>query len=254
MRYIKKKGYKTVTDFYLDIAQEKLELNDVIEEYLESIHKENEPSEASIRSAEEYVTTTEAAEIATSNDHRSSGNRHQQGCARHRQEPHRHRIYACQMLQPDLWRRGVRVRLHAWHQDTPHGLPERARDVQPVRIPHHPRKMEREGGKWLHRHPPRGGKRRYCDRDEHYLRDRKRGGHIAPLVEYQLRRWSFPRELYRPGKRYRLAQPIDQEDQHRERREASRAAEHLSKTSWPILPFIGITFSIYAYKREGSCL
>ena len=52
MRYIKKKGYKTVTDFYLDIAQEKLELNDVIEEYLESIHKENEPSEASIRSAE----------------------------------------------------------------------------------------------------------------------------------------------------------------------------------------------------------
>ena len=68
MRYIKKKGYKTVTDFYLDIAQEKLELNDVIEEYLESIHKENEPSEASIRSAEEYVTTTEAAEIATSKD------------------------------------------------------------------------------------------------------------------------------------------------------------------------------------------
>ena len=68
MRYIKKKGYKTVTDFYLDIAQEKLDLNDVIEEYLESIHKENEPSEASIRSAEEYVTTTEAAEIATSKD------------------------------------------------------------------------------------------------------------------------------------------------------------------------------------------
>ena len=68
MRYIKKKGYKTVTDFYLDIAQEKLEPNDVIEEYLESIHKENEPSEASIRSAEEYVTTTEAAEIATSKD------------------------------------------------------------------------------------------------------------------------------------------------------------------------------------------
>ena len=68
MRYIKKKGYKTVTDFYLDIAQEKLELNDVIEEYLESIHKENEPSEASIRSAEEYVTTTEAEEIATSKD------------------------------------------------------------------------------------------------------------------------------------------------------------------------------------------
>ena len=68
MRYIKKKGYKTVTDFYLDIAQEKLDLNDVIEEYLESIHKENEPSEASIRSAEEYVTTTEAEEIATSKD------------------------------------------------------------------------------------------------------------------------------------------------------------------------------------------
>ncbi len=68
MRYIKKKGYKTVTDFYLDIAQEKLDPNDVIDAYLESVHKENEPGEAPVRSAETYVKTTEAEEIASNKD------------------------------------------------------------------------------------------------------------------------------------------------------------------------------------------
>ena len=68
MRYIKKKGYKTVTDFYLDIAQEKLDPNDVIDAYLESVHKENEPGEAPVRSAESYIKTTEAEEIASNKD------------------------------------------------------------------------------------------------------------------------------------------------------------------------------------------
>ena len=68
MRYIKKKGYKTVTDFYLDIAQEKLDPNDIIDAYLESVHKENEPGEAPVRSAESYIKTTEAEEIASNKD------------------------------------------------------------------------------------------------------------------------------------------------------------------------------------------
>lgn len=69
MRYIKKKGYKTVTDFYLDISDEHLEPNQVIEEYLEAEQKEKEASEPSeIRSAEEFVTITEVEEISRSKD------------------------------------------------------------------------------------------------------------------------------------------------------------------------------------------
>ena len=34
MRYIKKKGFKTVTDFYIEIAEERLDPNQVIDEYL----------------------------------------------------------------------------------------------------------------------------------------------------------------------------------------------------------------------------
>lgn len=69
MRYIKKKGYKTVTDFYVDIAEERLDPNVAIDEYLELIRKETEQQEHSVaRSAEEFVTTTEAEEIATNKD------------------------------------------------------------------------------------------------------------------------------------------------------------------------------------------
>ena len=45
MRYIKKKGYKTVTDFYVDIAEEHLDPNVAIDEYLELIRKETEQQE-----------------------------------------------------------------------------------------------------------------------------------------------------------------------------------------------------------------
>ena len=40
MRYIKKKGFKTVTDFYIEIAEERLDPNQVIDEYLEAFRKE----------------------------------------------------------------------------------------------------------------------------------------------------------------------------------------------------------------------
>lgn len=70
LRYIKKKGYKTVTDFYLDIADEHLDPNVVIEEYLEAEQKEKEVSDyhPEVRSAEGFVTTTEVEEISQKRD------------------------------------------------------------------------------------------------------------------------------------------------------------------------------------------
>lgn len=54
MRYIKKKGYKTVTDFYVDLAEERLEANNVIDEYVELVRKETESNDRpDTRSAEE---------------------------------------------------------------------------------------------------------------------------------------------------------------------------------------------------------
>lgn len=69
MRYIKKKGFKTVTDFYIDIAEERLELNDVIDEYLDLVRKESDSNEKQeVRSAESYITTTPVEEISTNKD------------------------------------------------------------------------------------------------------------------------------------------------------------------------------------------
>lgn len=69
MRYIKKKGYKTVTDFYVDLAEERLEANNVIDEYVELVRKETESNDRpDTRSAEEYITTTEVEEISTNKD------------------------------------------------------------------------------------------------------------------------------------------------------------------------------------------
>ncbi|MDH6306163.1 guanosine-3',5'-bis(diphosphate) 3'-pyrophosphohydrolase [Parabacteroides sp. PF5-5] len=70
LRYIKKKGYKTVTDFYLDLAEEHLDPNSVIEEYLDTEQKEKELTvhHTEIRSAEEFVTTTEMEEISRKQD------------------------------------------------------------------------------------------------------------------------------------------------------------------------------------------
>ncbi len=69
MRYIKKKGFKTVTDFYVDIAEERLDVNQVIDDYLELVRKETEATEhTEVRSAGDYVATTPIAEISTSKD------------------------------------------------------------------------------------------------------------------------------------------------------------------------------------------
>ena len=55
MRLIKKMGYKTVTDFYQDIAIEKLDANEVIDRYTDLQKKETETREDIIyRSAENY--------------------------------------------------------------------------------------------------------------------------------------------------------------------------------------------------------
>ncbi|MDR0429875.1 MAG: TGS domain-containing protein [Tannerellaceae bacterium] len=69
MRYIKKRGYKTVTDFYIDLSEERLDANQVIEDYLEAERKEKEvPEHVEVRSAEDFVTTTEAEEISSKQD------------------------------------------------------------------------------------------------------------------------------------------------------------------------------------------
>lgn len=69
MRYIKKKGFKTVTDFYIEIAEDRLDPNNVIDEYLDLVRKETEANERQeTRSAEEYITTTPVEEISTNKD------------------------------------------------------------------------------------------------------------------------------------------------------------------------------------------
>ena len=69
MRYIKKKGFKTVTDFYVEIAEERLDPNQVIDEYLEQLRRETEIYEhTEVRRAGEYITTTEVEEISTHQD------------------------------------------------------------------------------------------------------------------------------------------------------------------------------------------
>lgn len=55
MRLIKKMGYKTVTDFYQDIAIEKLDVNNILDRYLDLQKKETEVrEEITYRSAENY--------------------------------------------------------------------------------------------------------------------------------------------------------------------------------------------------------
>ena len=69
MRYIKKKGFKTVTDFYLEIAEERLEVNSVIDDYLELERKEKETTEhIGIRSAEDFIPQTNVNDSALSQD------------------------------------------------------------------------------------------------------------------------------------------------------------------------------------------
>jgi GTP pyrophosphokinase len=69
MHYIKKKGFKTVTDFYIEISEERLDIAQVIDDYLELKRKETEPSETSeVRSAEQFVTTKVTDEVVSNQD------------------------------------------------------------------------------------------------------------------------------------------------------------------------------------------
>jgi len=69
MRYIKKKGFKSVTDFYVEIADERLDVNSVIEEYLDIERKEREAAEhTEIRSAEQFTATPQTAEKSSAGD------------------------------------------------------------------------------------------------------------------------------------------------------------------------------------------
>lgn len=59
MRLIKKMGFKTVTDFYIEIADESLDVNLVIDQYLEQEKKESEIKDKhEIKSAENFVIHT----------------------------------------------------------------------------------------------------------------------------------------------------------------------------------------------------
>lgn len=69
MRYIKKKGFKTVTDFYIEIAEERLDVNSVIDEYLELERKEKDVTEhIETRSAETFVPQTNPESLTLSQD------------------------------------------------------------------------------------------------------------------------------------------------------------------------------------------
>jgi len=68
MRLIKKTGYKTVTDFYADIANEKLDVNTVIDQYLDLEKKEQESTEHVERSVENYFAQTPVDEITAKED------------------------------------------------------------------------------------------------------------------------------------------------------------------------------------------
>ncbi|GHT40704.1 GTP pyrophosphokinase [Bacteroidia bacterium] len=66
-RLIKKKGYKTVTDFYVAIAKEQLDVNTVIDNYIELIKKEQEVEQTD-RSVENYEAPAPQNDTSTSAD------------------------------------------------------------------------------------------------------------------------------------------------------------------------------------------
>ncbi|SFK46153.1 RelA/SpoT family protein [Proteiniphilum acetatigenes] len=69
MQLIKKLRYKTVTEFYVDIASEKIDVNWVIDRYLELESKESEGREShATMSAEEFTLKTPSPEITGSDE------------------------------------------------------------------------------------------------------------------------------------------------------------------------------------------
>ncbi|GEM_PF-5968605 len=61
MRIICKKGYKTITDFYADIANEFLDPNDIIKQFLELQKKEQDQEEHTPQSVENYIVSDATA-------------------------------------------------------------------------------------------------------------------------------------------------------------------------------------------------
>ncbi len=68
MRLIKKEGFKEVTEFYQNIADETIDVNSFIDKYLTMLRKENEtPVESSLRSAENYNIQSASDELSNAN-------------------------------------------------------------------------------------------------------------------------------------------------------------------------------------------
>lgn len=69
MRLIKKLGYKTVTEFYQRVAEGVLEVNDVVDKYMEQARREQEQTDyVPHRSAEGYTVTTPDTEATKKDD------------------------------------------------------------------------------------------------------------------------------------------------------------------------------------------
>ena len=68
MRLNKKEGFKEVTEFYQNIADETIDVNSFIDKYLAMLRKENEtPVESSLRSAENYNIQSASDELSNAN-------------------------------------------------------------------------------------------------------------------------------------------------------------------------------------------
>lgn len=69
MRLIKRQGYKNVTEFYQSIADGVLDVNVIIDKYLEQLKRDTEPQEEiSLRSAEDYNLQTPEPQVAAKED------------------------------------------------------------------------------------------------------------------------------------------------------------------------------------------
>ena len=69
MRYLKKRGYRSATDFFTDIADGKLDVNTVIDECVELDQRDRDVAEhAGVRSAEDFVPNIEAQTLSTQQD------------------------------------------------------------------------------------------------------------------------------------------------------------------------------------------
>lgn len=66
MRIIKKLGYKTVTDFYKALAENEIDVNDVVSEYDEQLHKDDSPADKI--SAEQFTFAGKISEDSDSSN------------------------------------------------------------------------------------------------------------------------------------------------------------------------------------------